>query len=218
MPQKDDFLTRVQAQLLATLERARQLAADGHTAEALATLCEAQRNLVGLDSDLLRRLSSADLLLLLGPAGVPDVERCLNCAELLNAELEVRAVHGEADPAEALKALELYLSALSAEPGFAPHYGAQLGALTRYLGYDVPAAALPRLVEAYTRAGSFAEAENWLYRWRELEPEAAGAKAEAFYRALLTLSDEVLVAGGLPRDEVEEGLVGLEPLHSRSIT
>ncbi len=53
MPQKDVFLTRVQAQLLATLERARQLEADGHTAEALTTLHEAQRSLVGLDSDLL---------------------------------------------------------------------------------------------------------------------------------------------------------------------
>lgn len=206
MPQKDDFLTRVQAQLLATLERARQLEADGHTAEALITLHEAQRSLVGLDSDLLHRLGSADLLLLLGPAGVPDVEKCLNCAELLTAELDIRAAHGETDPAQAQKALELYLSALSAEPGFAPHYGAQLGVLTYHLGYDVPAAALPRLVEAYTHAGSFAEAENWLYRWRELEPEAVGAKAEAFYRALLTLSDEVLVVGGLPRDEVEEGL------------
>lgn len=206
MPQKDDFLTRVQAQLLATLERARQLESEGCPAEALATLHEAQRNLVGLDSDLLRRLGSADLLLLLGPAGVPDVERCLHCAELLSAELEVRAAHGEADPAQAQKALELYLSALSAEPGFAPYYGAQLGVLTHYLGYDVPVAALPLLVEAYTHAGGFAEAENWLYRWRELEPEAALRRAEAFYRALLTLSDEVLVAGGLPRAEVEEGL------------
>ena len=206
MPQKDDFLTRMQAQLLATLERARQLAAEGRTAEALTALHEAQRSLVGLDSDLLRRLSSADLLLLLGPAGVPDVERCLHCAELLSAELDIRAAHGEADPAQAQKALELYLSALSAEPGFAPHYRAQLGALTRHLGYDVPAAALPLLVEVYTHAGNFAEAENWLYRWRELEPEAAGAKTEAFYRKLLTLGDEVLAAGGLPRDEVEEGL------------
>jgi tetratricopeptide (TPR) repeat protein len=206
MPQKDDFLTRVQAQLAATLERARQLGAEGRTAEALSTLHEAQRNLAGLDSDLLHRLGSADLLLLLGPAGVPDIEKCLNCAELLMAELEVRAAHGEADPAQAQKALELYLNAVSAEPDFAPHYGVQLRTLTHYLGYGIPVAALPLLVEAYTHAGDFDEAENWLYRWRELEPGAAGAKAEAFYRALLTLSDEVLVAGGLPRAEVEEGL------------
>jgi len=197
MPQKDDFLTRVHEQLARTLARARQLGSAGRTDEALTALHHAQRSLIGLDSDL---------LLLLGGAGTPDIEKCLQCAELLAAEVELRAAYGEADSAGAQKALDLLLSALDAEPGFAPHYEEHLRALTRGLGYAVPPRTQEELVRAYSHAGRFDEAENWLYRLLDTEPEAAQARAEAFYRELLALGDGVLLAGGLPRDEVEEGL------------
>ena len=209
MPQKDDFLTRLQEQLLRTLEQARQLGAAGQTEEALAAIHQAQRTLVGLDSDLLHRVPSADLLLLLGGAETPDVERCLHCAELLSAEAELRAKGGEPDPAQVHKALELYLSALRAEPGFTVHYEARLAALTQSLGYAVSEAAQGQLIDVYTHAGRFDEAENWLYRWGELQPDAARGRAESFYRELLSLDDGVLERGGLPRAEVEEGLANV---------
>lgn len=209
MPQKDDFLTRLQEQLLRALEQARQLGAAGQMDEALAAIHQAQRTLVGLDSDLLHRVPSADLLLLLGGAETPDVERCLHCAELLSAEAELQAKVGEPDPAQVHKALELYLSALRAEPGFAAHYGARLGALTQSLGYAVSPAVQGQLVAVYTHAGRFDEAENWLYRWEELQPDVARGRAETFYRELLNLDDGVLERGGLPRAEVQEGLANV---------
>jgi hypothetical protein len=165
MPQKDDFLTRLQEQLVGTLERARYLDTAGQTEEALSTIREAQRALVGLDGRLLHRVSSADLMLLLGGADVPETEKCLHCAELLTAEFSIRAAHGGADPAQAHKALDLYLIALNAEPGFAAHYGERLEALTQSLGYAVSEAAQGQLVDVYTHAGRFDRAENWLYRW-----------------------------------------------------
>lgn len=208
MPQKDDSLTRVQAELLRTLATARQRHAAGDTPAALAALHEAQRRTVGLDSDLVRRLGSADLLVLLGGVGgSPDVDKYLYCAELLAAEHELLADSGEDDAAQARKALELYLSALAAEPGFAPHYSERLRTLTRSLAYAAPPDTQAQLVTAYLHAGRFDEAENWLYRLMNTEPEVARVRAEAFYRELLTFADEVLEAGGLPRTEVEEGLV-----------
>lgn len=209
MPQKDDFLTRLQEQVQRTLEAARGLHRAGQTDEALATLHDAQRSIVGLDADLLRRIGSADLLLLLGGPGTPDTEKCLQCAELLSAAVELRADRGETDPAGAQKALDLYLSAVAAEPGFAPHYEGRLGTLTRSLDYAVPPRTQEGLVAAYTHAGRFDEAENWLYRLLDAEPEAAQAGAEAFYRKLLGLSDAALERGGLPRGEVEEGLANV---------
>lgn len=207
MPQRDDFLDRLQAELLRTLEASRQLHKDGDTAAALATLQGAQRSMVGLESDLLRRLSSADLLVLLGGAGgTPDVEKCLQCAELLSAEHELRTDLGEDDSAQARKALELYLNVLAAEPDFAPHYSGRLLALTRSLGYAAPPPVQAQLIDAYMHAGRFDEAENWLYRLLNAEPGAARVRAKAFYRELLTLDDAALEAGGLPRAEVEEGL------------
>lgn len=167
--------------------------------------------MVGLDGELVHRVPSADLLLLLGGAHL-EVEKCLHCAELLAAEYDVRADHGEVYSV-AQKALDLYLAALSAEPSFAPHYGERLGRLTLGLDYRVPPATQRQLVDVYTHAGRFDEAENWLYRWAALEPGAARVRAEAFYRELLTFGDDVLEGGGLPRDEVEEGLaVTREPV------
>ena len=209
MPQKDDFLSRLQAQLNETLVRVRKLSAEGRFDEALADIRKTQRSVLGLEPTLLNRLSSADLLSLLGPTGTPDLERTLGAAELLSAEFEILAFQGEADPTQAQKALELYLNVLAIEPGFAPHYSARLDVLTEGLGHVVAPATQRALAEAYRAAGRFDAAENWLYRWRELEPDAARGWAETFYGELLRLTDEVLTQGGLPRDEVEEGLVGV---------
>lgn len=208
MPQKDDFLTRLQEQLRSTLEQVHALSASGQPDAALHALHEAQRRTLGLDSELLHRISSADLLTLLGPTGFPDVEKCLLCAEGLSAEYQLLAAQRDTDPALAYKALDLYLSALSLEPGFVSHYSARLGALTHALAFDLPVDTTRQLVEVYTQGGLFAEAENWLYRWGERDP-AARLYAESFYQDLLKLDDAALAQGGLPRDEVEEGLAAL---------
>lgn len=209
MPQKDDFLTRLQEQLAQTLEQVHQQERAGQVGEALAALHEMQRRVVGLDSDLLHRLPSADLLMLLGPTGYPDLERCLQCGELLAAEYELTARQGRADPSLAHKALDLYLNALAAEPALAPHYSARLEALTASLENIVPPPAQQHLAAFYQQAGRYDEAENWFYRWQETEPAAARPAAEAFYLELLSLDDDALEQGGLPRDEVEEGLAAL---------
>ncbi len=206
MPQKDDFLSRLQAQLDETFERVYRLSAKGRSDEALEVVRAAQRSILGLEPALLHRFSSADLLGFLGFGSLPDIDRTLGAAELLSAEFELLARQGEADPAQAHKALELYLAVLDTEPGFAPRYSGRLDVLTQSLDYALPPETQRALAEAYRAAGRFGEAENWLYRWREAEPDAAQAWAETFYRDLLRLSDDALIEGGLPRDEVEEGL------------
>ncbi|NBC01045.1 MAG: hypothetical protein GVY15_09335 [Bacteroidetes bacterium] len=65
------------------------------------------------------------------------------------------------------------------------------------------------LVEQYTRAGQFAEAETWLFRWAKAAPPsdapALAAAGEAFYAHLRAQPDAALAAGDLPRAEVAEG-------------
>ena len=207
MPQKDDFLTRQQEQLRSTVLRAEELY-DTDPDEALAYLRGALRELVGLEHNLAARLPAGELLRLLGPSGYPDLERVLLLAGLLGAEHELLRRSGVSDPAGAERVLELYLAALAAEPGFAPDYAERLGALTQETD-ALPTSLQADLAAAYRHAGRFDAAEDWLYRWVEAEPEAAGRWAEGFYRELLELPDEVLTAGGLPRDEVEEGLANV---------
>jgi|GEM_PF-3354692 len=82
------------------------------------------------------------------------------------------------------------------------------------LGQQLPAHDLPNdtlrlLVEQYTRAGRFDEAENWLFRWAKAatsaDAPALQAAGEAFYAHLHDQSDAALDAGNLPREEVDEG-------------
>ena len=209
MPQKDDFLSRLQEQVRLTLGRVRELERSGQPETALVTLHDMQRRVTGLDSDLLHRLPSPDLLLLLSPTGVPNLEKSLQCAELLDAEDALLRAQGGADAALAQKALALYLNALGTEPGLISDYGSQLEALAERLGYVLPPETQGQLVEIYAEAGRYADAENWLYRWGQGEPEAARVRAEAFYHDLLALDDTQLEDGGLPRNEVEEGLAAL---------
>lgn len=207
MPQKDDLPTRQQEQLRDTVLYARDLY-QTNPDEGLTYLRGALRTLVGLEHGLAARLPGAELLRLLGPTGYPDLERVLVLAGLLDAEHELLGRGGVRDPAGAARALELYLAAIAAEPGFAPSYTERLDALTREVD-TLPARLRADLAAAYRHAGRFGAAEDWLYRWGEAEPEAAGRWAEGFYRDLLGLPDEVLEAGGLPRDEVEEGLANV---------
>ena len=207
MPQKDDFLTRQQERLRDTVLWAEERY-DTDPDEALAYLRGALRELVGLEHNLAARLPAGELLRLLGPSGYPDLERVLLLAGLLDAEHELLARGGVPDPAGAERVLELYLAALDAEPGFAPDYAERLDALTQETD-ALPVSLQADLAAAYRHAGRFDAAEDWLYRWGEAEPEAAGRWAETFYRELLTLPDEVLTAGGLPRNEVEEGLANV---------
>ena len=207
MPQKDDLPTRQQERLRDTVLQAHELY-DLNPDDAITHLRGATRELVGLEHNLAARLPAGELLRLLGPTGYPDLERVLVLAGLLGAEHELLGRGGVRDPAGAERTLELYLAVITAEPGFAPSYAERLGALTQ--GTDaLPVSLQAGLAAAYRHAGRFDAEEDWLYRWGEAEPEAAGHWAEGFYRELLALPDEVLQAGGLPRDEVEEGLANV---------
>ena len=53
--------------------------------------------------------------------------------------------------------------------------------------------------------GEFGRAEDALYETQDEYPDWP-AEAEGFYRRLLKLPDDALIRGGLPREEVVQGL------------
>ncbi len=73
-------------------------------------------------------------------------------------------------------------------------------------------AAQMNLVTFNEAAGRFGAAEDALFRVLELLPSQPQVleRGRALYTKLLTLTDEALEAGNLPRDEVEESLAELE--------
>lgn len=64
------------------------------------------------------------------------------------------------------------------------------------------------LMSFHERLQRFDKAENSFFKVLDLLPDDANVvkRGESFYQQLLTLGDEVLEAGGLPRAEVEESL------------
>jgi len=201
--------------LAQTLHEVDMLTREERYDEALARLEASYRAHTGSGREMVGRLTRGDLVALLSSAGTLDVEKCLLTAELLEAEWRVRQAEGQPLPAShALKALDLYLAALTEEPELAPDYAPKVDALRAALeGYDLPADTQRRLFEYHARVGNFAEAENLLF---DLLEDAADddlvARGHDFYASLLTLSDDELGRGGLPRDEVAEGRAGLERL------
>ena len=68
----------------------------------------------------------------------------------------------------------------------------------------------------FERGGQYDHAEDMLYAAREQAMEQSEEKSEdskllirSFYQRLLKMDDRALFEGGLPRDEVEEGMRGL---------
>jgi tetratricopeptide (TPR) repeat protein len=214
MPQKDDMLARLSLELTAVVGDATRLGDQGHFAAAEALLEAAYRRHTGSQGLLLRSLGAGDLLALFGAGGsldagtlevaTLDVERCLAVAELLYADAALRVARGDAPTAAEFGKLgQLYGALLEADATLLTALSSRLQALLPH--GPLPPALLRRLVTLYTRAGRYAEAENWLFRLLADSPGDV-AVARAFYEGLLVLPDDALEAGGLPRGEVYEGL------------
>jgi hypothetical protein len=118
-----------------------------------------------------------------------------------------------------LHALDLFLEVHDAydAPELAERRAAMERMINRLEEYRLPPDALQRLLPYYERAGRYADAEDVLYELlaeTRAQGEAAFRSAadagDALYRRLLARTDAQLEAGGLPREEVEEGWRTLE--------
>ena len=79
-------------------------------------------------------------------------------------------------------------------------------------GPILPLSTMTLLFRYYERYGTFAKAEDMLFHMLNDYPEATDIKTSGlqFFERLLTREDGVLETGGLPRNEVEEGLEQLK--------
>lgn len=214
MPLKDDLVTRMMERIEQIILTVTALKEESRFDEALAEIEGTTRESTGSGLDVIHLLPSEGLVDLLSSAGTINAERCLLIAELLRLEEGVREARGEAaSPARLLKAFDLLLEALLAEEALLPAYSSRVAPLYAKLeAFELPPQTERRMFEFAALRGDFAEAENRLFSLLQTcGPDAELlARGRRFYRALLEQSDATLEAGGLPRDEVREGLHGLE--------
>ena len=221
MPMRDEFIERAIRQLGAAIARLMGKSSPV-TQEEVALLRSEAATLylpfLGASAEFVDRLGVEDLLNVLRSAGYVDGERAYLLSALLETEAQAELFEG-ASPEDATvlrlrsRALDLML-----ESGLSGLGEEDIAARVERLMRAVPAETLrsetwQRLFRYRFEIGDFAKAEDALFSW--LASGEAGGRESArdagrsFYRSLAELTDEQLEAGGLPREELAEGLQAL---------
>jgi len=232
MPIEDDLIQRTLAELSAALGRLERRPDPAAAAAARELLDRAYRRHLGVAGEVVRRLPSDQLLAVISTTGRVDGERAFLTAALIEVDAAMPSGEGAAVPGVEvaaaaaggapvptaaagdagasllrLRALDLYAEAGAARVGVAdlPERVRRLRAAL--LEHVLPEASYARLLRYYLHEGRFAVAEDLLFEWLEEHGASAALRAagEGLYEDLEAESDERLVAGELPRDELAEG-------------
>lgn len=208
-----DYLVRMIEEMTEILGKVFELKQQKKLIEALWELDELYKGQFRLNSQLLGTLSAKDIVQMLRSGGELEADKLQSLARLLKEEGDLFAASGEPDEGIGrwMKSLHLYLTA------------ALNGADRSLWDWEKAIPELQALLKEYRlhpetellvfrfeeSEGRFARAENALYR---LLKESGISKEEAagFYHRLLELPSERLTAGGLPLEEVKEGLADVE--------
>ncbi|MOA03338.1 hypothetical protein D3C78_1228390 [compost metagenome] len=179
------------------------------TVEALWALDELFQRQFRLNSNLLGSLSAKDIVDLFRNGELIEADKLQSLARLLKEEGDVYLLSGQSDEGTVrlMKALHLYLtSGLNGADRTLWQLDDQIKDLLLLLkGYRLHNETEKLLVQYEEAAGRYDLAENALFR---LLKNGGAAKEEgiAFYERLLSLDPHELERGGLPLEEVKEGL------------
>ncbi|RRJ62008.1 hypothetical protein EHV15_02775 [Paenibacillus oralis] len=208
-----DYLVRMIEDMTEILGKVFALKQEKKSVEARTELDELYKRHFRLNAQLLGTLSAKDIVQMFRTGGEIEADKLQSLARLLKEEGDLLASSGEPDEGISrwLKSLHLYLtSALSGADRSLWDWEDKIAELRSLLqDYRLPAET-GRLVFRYEeQEGRFDQAENVLFRLLE-EEEISKDEGLAFYQRLLRLPPERLEAGGLPEEEVREGLAELE--------
>jgi tetratricopeptide (TPR) repeat protein len=210
MPFRNDYIMRIIQQLGVALAQIIYRKGREEYDEAEAIISRSAQSLLGFDITLLRRLSDEGIAGLLRRPDPSDVGAFLVAAELLLQQGDVDAARGREDDGFDCyhKALSLFLEACLGNPDVCDdEYAAKIDLLTeRVAAYPLPPTIRRKLFAYYEQSGDYAEAENVIHHMLEDGDPVAWERGVAFYERLRGKSDAELARGGLPRDEMEEGL------------
>lgn len=207
-----DFFMRMIEQMTEAVGQVMQLKREMKHEEALVVIDDLLDKRFGLSGKLIRSLSDKDLLAVMSKNGVIETDNVQAIAILLKQEGDIYDELGNEDASynQYLKALHLFMRLSLVD---APHTiinpafeAEQL--LDRLKPFELSQATKLLQAEWYEGEGRFDQAENVLHELLE-DGAIPTDEANAFYRRLLLYDDERLQAGGLPREEIQQGLAAL---------
>lgn len=206
-----DYLLRIIEQLTAVMMRVvLQVEAKNYT-KALIEIELAYQTLLSIDPNLVKQMTTDELLAWLRSSGVFDAQKSIIVAELLREEAKIRAMESRFTDAVLdllIKAFCLYEEAMTYDSRFdTQEYEEKVDRVAQTISkYELPLEIQFRLFQRYERRGSFDKAEDVLHELMDRGYSDIAVEGRAFYARLLEKSDAELVEGNLPRDEVQEGL------------
>jgi hypothetical protein len=180
-------------------------------------LDQAYRQLLGLVPEAVLERTPNDLIarLRFGEAPAAGRDKCLALATLLRASGDTAAAEGDSVTAiDAYhKALLVLLDTALRDPSLAlPDYVPTVESLDAELSaHALPITTRQELLLYYEQAGGYAKAEDTLWAMLQATPGdcALVGVGRALYARLQQLSEAALIAGNLPRAEVDGGLADL---------
>lgn len=208
-----DYLVRMIEEMTEVLGKVFMLRQNKKLTEALWSLDELYKRQFRLHARLLDTLPAKDIVELFHSGGELEADKLQSLARLLKEEGDIRLAMQEEEEAAArwMKALHLYLAAglHGADRSLWnwPDAVSELQALLK--SYRLPPETELLLMKLEESEGRYDQAENALYRLLT-EESISKEEADAFYQRLLILPSEQLEEGGLPLEEVREGLLELE--------
>ena len=208
-----DYFMRMIHQLAQVLAKVMGLCEIQRYDEALEEIQLSSKQLLGMDLQFLTTLSDEEFVRLLSLGERFDVEKCVVVGELLRLVGEVKEREG--DEGERFHcyatSLSLFLELLIRESGVLPkEYFEKIESLIgKTSSYELPVGLKAKIFRYYEAVGRFDAAENKLFEIVEQDPQFA-EEGMRFYGRLRTKSEEELVHGNLPRNEVEASIKDLE--------
>lgn len=209
-----DYLLRQIEQFVAMLAKITGLAKNEQWQEASAVTAGELQRLTGTDAREVVRLSETELLARLVQSEPTHVveSKAFMLATLLKTNGDLIAGQGRLEESRQyyLKGLHLLLDTfgrneITERPDFVPAVEAFLAGLR---DAPLPVKTNAMLMRHYEQTSQFAKAEDALFATLDVVPPSPELLdlGASFYQRLLDLSDDALMAGNLPRAEVEAGL------------
>ena len=214
---RKDYLTRMIEEMTEAVGSMLGLRREQKNEQALEKLDGLLKRNFRMSEHMLRSLPPEELIQLFRQREGVDAESLQLVARMLQENGEIRENMNDEQEAAAsrIKALHLYLyAALNGGSRELVDYPDRIAELSTLLErYRLPADT-ERLVMLYEeREGRYVQAEDAMYRMLSASPENdkdALEEGRMFYARLSGLEADLLQAGGLTREELEEGIEALQ--------
>lgn len=210
---RQDYLMRMIDQFVKALAKILFNKQSENYNDALTNIDDAFKTIVGLDYDIINRLSANDIIALLGISkDESEIKlKCVIIAKLLKEKTDLAKQNSDDNP-DSLnnyqKALSLYLYYLLSnhtETNLG-NYHSDVKEILEYISDEMPVETRFSLFKYYELFGEYDKAEDELFKLKNLNYPHIEETGILFFKMLEKLNDEELSKGNFTKEEITQGL------------